>query len=239
MTPMRALVIVHDPGSEAVLVGERLEHHGYEQVEVPVTTEQGNPIGSAAGLGWPSDYDLIVPMGSTFSLTDPERISSWIHDEIDFLRRADAEGVPVFGVCFGGQALAAAHGGRVVKADRPQIGWHPLAPHAGSPIPSGPWMQWHYDRFEPPADDPGVEILAVDDVGVQAFTLRRNLGVQFHPEVTRAHVERWVDMGAAEELRGLGLDPDELLAQCDAIGDDVRERTNALVDWFVTDVATR
>jgi GMP synthase-like glutamine amidotransferase len=236
---MRALVIVHDPGSEAVLVGDRLEHHGYEQIEVALTTEPGNPVGSAAGLGAPTDYDLIVPMGSTHSLTDPDRIASWIHDELEFLRRADADGVPVFGVCFGGQALAAAHGGRVVRADRPQVGWHHLTPYERVPIPAGRWMQWHYDRFEPPADDPDVEVLAVDDVGIQAFALRRNLGVQFHPEVTRAHVQRWVDMGAGDELRGLGLDPDELLDQCEVILDDVRERTNALVDWFLTDIATR
>lgn len=236
---MRALVIVHDPGSEAVLVGERLEHHGYSQHEVATTTEPGNPVGSAAALGDPTDYDLIVPMGSTHSLTDPERISSWIHDELDFLRRADAEGVPVFGVCFGGQALAAAHGGRVVKADRPQVGWHHLTPYPGVPMPTGRWMQWHYDRFEPPSDDPAVEVLAVDDVGIQAFSLRRNLGVQFHPEVTRAHVERWLEMGAGDELRGLDIDPDELLAECDAILDDVRERTFALVDWFLTDIAVR
>jgi GMP synthase-like glutamine amidotransferase len=235
---MRALVIVHDPGSEAVLVGERLEHHGYEQVEVAITTEPGNPEGSTDALGDPTDYELIVPMGSTFSLTDPDRISSWIHDELDFLRRADAEGVPVLGVCFGGQALAAAHGGRVVKADRPQVGWWPLEPSGAAPL-TGPWMQWHYDRFEPPTDDPGVEVLAVDDVGVQAFTLRRNLGVQFHPEVTRPHVERWLEMGAAAELHGLAVDPDALLAECDAMLDDVSARTNALVDWFLTDVARR
>ena len=236
---MRALVIVHDPGSEAVLVGERLEHHGYEQVEVALTTEPGNPTGSAADLGDPADYELIVPMGSTFSLTEPDRIGSWIHDELDFLRRADAAGVPVFGVCFGGQALAAAHGGRVVRADRPQVGWHHLTPFDGVPIPAGRWMQWHYDRFEPPTDDPDVEVLATDDIGVQAFALRRNLGVQFHPEVTRHHVARWLELGARHELAGLGIDADELLAQCDAVLDDVRERTNALVDWFLTDIATR
>lgn len=236
---MRALVIVHDPGSEAVLVGERFEHHGFEQVEVPITLEPGNPVGSAAALGDPTDYDVIVPMGSTFSLTDPDRIASWIHDELDFLRRADAAGVPVLGVCFGGQALAAAHGGRVVKADEPQVGWHPLTPETGTPLPPGPWMQWHYDRFEPPAGDPGVEIVAADHVGVQAFTLRRNLGVQFHPEVTRPHLQRWIDLGAVYELEELGVDADELLERTDDIADEVRERTNALVDWFLDDVARR
>jgi GMP synthase-like glutamine amidotransferase len=232
---MRALVIVHDPGSEAVLVGERFEARGYEQVEVAITTEPADPVGSAAALGDPTDYDVIVPMGSTFSLTDPDRIASWVHDELTFLRRADTAGVPVFGVCFGAQALAAAHGGRVVRADRPQVGWHPLEPLDDAPL-RGPWMQWHFDRFEPPAD---AELHAVDDVGVQAFTLRRNAGVQFHPEVTRAHVGRWVAMGGGDELRELGVDVDELLAETGAMFDDVRARTDALVDWFLDVVAPR
>ena len=232
---MRALVIVHDPGSEAVLVGERLEARGYEQVEVPITTEPANPLGSAAGLGDPTAYDVIVPMGSTFSLTEPDRIGTWIHDELDFLRRADTAGVPVLGVCFGAQALAAAHGGRVVRADRPQIGWHELEPIASVPL-RGPWMQWHYDRFDPPA---GAEVLATDDVGVQGFTLRRNAGVQFHPEVTRAHLERWIAMGGSRDLAAVGIDPDELLAQTDAIHTDVRARTHALVDWFLDDIVER
>lgn len=236
---MRALVIVHDPGNEAVLVGERLEHHGFEQREVAITNDVDNPQGSAAGLGEPTDYDLIVPMGSTYSLTEPDRISTWIHDELDFLRRADAAGVPVLGVCFGGQSLAAAHGGRVLRADRPQIGWHHLSPCPGAPIPAGRWMQWHYDRFEPPTHDPDVDVLAVDDVGVQAFTLRRNLGVQFHPEVTPEHVRRWVDLGGGAELHALGIDPDDLIDECAAMLGDVRARTNALVDWFLADVATR
>ena len=233
---MRALVIVHDPGSEAALVGERLEHHGYEQVEVATTTEPGNPVGSAAELGEPTDYDVIVPMGSTFSLTDPERIASWWDDERDFLLRADAAGVPVLGVCFGGQALAAAHGGSVVRSDRPQIGWHPLTPNDGTPLPGGPWFQWHYDRFEPP---PGSDVHATDDVGVQAFTLRRNLGVQFHPEVTREHLQRWLDLGGIADLERLGIDSEALLAETAANLDSVRGRTNALVDWFLTDVARR
>lgn len=231
---MRALVIIHDPASEAVLVGERLEHHGYEQVEFQITTDVDDPVGSIAAMGAPTDYDLIVPMGSVYSLTDPDRIATWIHDELEFLRGADAAGVPVFGVCFGGQALATAHGGRVVRADRPQIGWHPLTPRPDSPQFTGPWMQWHYDRFEPPAES---EVYAADDVGVQAFRLRRNLGLQFHPEVTRDHVARWLDIGGREEIVASGVDPDELLATTAAMQDDVVGRTNALVDWFLDEIA--
>lgn len=230
---MRALVIIHDPGSEPVLIGERLADHGFELHEVMITTEIGNPVGSA-DLGDPGDWDLLVPMGSNYSVYDTEQIGSWIGDELDFLRRADEHGVPMFGICFGAQALAASLGGLVVRSERAQIGWCPLVPENGTGLPPGPWLQWHYDRFEPPAE---ATVLAADEVGVQAFTIGRSLGVQFHPEVTRDHLARWVEMGGHEELTVQGIDPGQLLADAAAIEPDVRVRTNALVDWFLDEVA--
>ncbi len=232
---MRALVIVHDPGSEGGMVGARLEDHGYEPVEMLLTPEVGNPVGSAELLGDPTDYDVVVPMGSTYSLTDTDRIGTWIHDELDFLRRADAAGVPVMGICFGGQALAAAHGGRVVRSEQVQVGWCPLEPHVEAPL-AGPWMQWHYDRFDAPVT---ADVLAADEVGTQAFTLRRNLALQFHPEVNRVHLQRWMDLGAVYELDKLGVDADDLLDQTESIEADARARAGALVDWFLSDIATR
>ncbi len=233
---MRALVIIHDPGSDPVLVGDRLRHHGFELHEVLVTTETGNPVGSAGAdaLGDPRDYDLILPMGSNYSVYDTDTIGTWIDDELDFLRRADGADVPVLGICFGSQALAAALGGRVVRADQPQIGWTPLAVDDGWGLPGGPWMQWHYDRFEPPAD---ATVVARDHVGVQAFTIRRHLGVQFHPEVTYDHLAGWLDIGGRDELERVGVDADQLLADTRAIADDVRPRTERLVDWFLDDIA--
>lgn len=233
---MRALVIVHDPGSDPVLVGDRLRHHGFELREVMVTTEVGNPAGSAGPdvLGDPTDYDLILPMGSNYSVYDTESIGSWIGDELAFLRSADDADVPVLGICFGSQALAAALGGRVVRAEQHQVGWTPLEVDESWGLPAGPWMQWHFDRFDPPAD---ATVIAEDHVGVQAFTIRRHLGVQFHPEVTHDHLAGWLGMGGAEELERIGLDPDQLLADSRAIADDVEVRTNRLVDWYLEDIA--
>ena len=37
----------------------------------------------------------------------------------------------------------------------------------------------------------GAELLAGSDAGPQAFRLRRNLGLQFHPEADRAVIEAW------------------------------------------------
>lgn len=231
---MRALVVVHEPENGAGRVGERLAEHGIEVVERLITTEIGNPTGSTESLGSPGDYDLIVPMGSSWSVYDTDRIGGWIGDELEFLRKADAADVPVLGVCFGAQALAAALGGKVVRADRAQVGWFDVVPEPGVGLPPGPWFQWHSDRFEPPPDS---VVLAEDDVCVQAYTVRRHLGVQFHPEVDRAHLARWVEMGGREEMIEMGIDPEAVLDATAAHEAEVAERTNRLIDWFLTDIA--
>ena len=227
---MRALVIVPEPGSEPVLVGDRLRQNGFELTEVLLSTEQGD---TGAALAEPDEFDLVVTMGSTRSVYEASS-SGWIADTVDHLRGADAGDVPVLGICFGAQALASALGGSVVRAERPQVGWYPLEAGAGSGLPPGPWMQWHYDRIDPPHD---ATVLAHDDLCVQAYTVRRSLGVQFHPEVTRAHLAGWIELGGADELARLGIDADALLAESAAIEPEVTARTNRLVDWFLEDVA--
>ncbi|MEM8921928.1 MAG: type 1 glutamine amidotransferase [Actinomycetota bacterium] len=231
MTPTsrRALVVIHDPEERASIVGRRLVHHGYSLERFAVVDDMVQPR-SDRPFPDPGDYDLIVVMGAIYSVYDTAAIGSWIERELDFLRAADALGVPVFGICFGGQALAAAHGGRVVRAERSQIGWYPVPEADG--IPGGPWMQWHNDRLEAP---PEARVLSVDGYGVQAFVLGRNLGLQFHPEVDRAHLDAWLAGGGLEELATAGVDATALVADTDRCVDE--NRTNALVDWFLAEVA--
>ncbi len=225
---MRCLVIVQDPGSEAGLVGEALERRGYELERLEVTGPGSGH--SDVEFPNPTDYDLILPMGSYYSLYDDDAIGSWIHRELEFLAKADAAGVPVFGMCFGGQAIAAALGGQVERSAEEQIGFYDLEGNDAAGIPPGPWMQWHGDRFIPPE---GAEILAQDDSCVQAFRIRRNLAVQFHPEVTTEIVADWIANGGAEELVGKGVDPDELLDEVDRHVPDAAVRTERLVEAFL------
>jgi hypothetical protein len=55
--------------------------------------------------------------------------------------------VPVLGICFGAQALAAALGGQAIRAERPEVGWTPIQTHRPDLIEPGPWFQWHSDRW--------------------------------------------------------------------------------------------
>ena len=60
---MRALIIVHDPGSVAKVVGERLVDHGFEIVELPVADSVDDPESDVV-FPDPSEFDVVVPMGA-------------------------------------------------------------------------------------------------------------------------------------------------------------------------------
>jgi len=141
-------------------------------------------------------FDLLVVMGSIESVTDDS--VRWIEGERRLVSRAVDSGVPVLGVCFGGQLLAQVLGGSVARASRPEIGWRLLDVADPTVIPPGPWLDWHVDAFTCP---PGAEPAGSTDVSLHAFVQGSHTGVQFHPEVTLAVVEGWI--GDARERAGL------------------------------------
>ncbi|MEM9135588.1 MAG: aminotransferase [Actinomycetota bacterium] len=222
--------MVHEPGQTAGRVGVRLGERGVDLVEVLISPRVGEPAGSFAAPA-PEAFDLVVTLGSRWNVHDKAPIAGWIDDELAYLAAADRAGVAVLGVCFGAQCLAAALGGSVAEAPRSQIGWHPLVAHSG-PL-DGPWFEWHGDALTAP---PGAEVLAEDEVGIQGFRLRRNLG-QFHPEVGVDHLRWWLDHGGAAALRADGIDPGALLAETERREPDAFARCDRLVDWFLDDVA--
>lgn len=132
--------------------------------------------------------DAVVVLGSSASAVGAGSVP-WVAPEVTFLRRLALRGVPVLGICFGAQALAAALGGAVHRLDRPQVGWIEVPTADPQAFPGGPWLTWHEDGLVPP---PRARVLAQDGTGVQAFAAGPHLGVQVHPEVTAAIVERWI-----------------------------------------------
>lgn len=232
---MRAVFLQHDPGSEPGLVGDALADHGFtiDLVGMSDRIEDGTWNGTFPDL---DGVDLVVPLGAIWSLYDTSQVGSWIERELALLRDADARGVPVLGICFGGQALAAAHGGQVAASAHPEIGWVTLDTDDPDLIPEGPWMQWHSDGFTVPPD--AVEV-ARNDVGPQAFRLRRNLGVQFHPEVDEDNVRTWIDLGGEASIAALtaaGTTADEVLTDARANRQRAETDVATLVARFLDDV---
>jgi GMP synthase-like glutamine amidotransferase len=136
----------------------------------------------------PRDHAFAVALGSGASAAGSG--PDWVARAIDWLRAADAACLPVLGICFGAQALAAALGGSVHRLAKPEIGWVTVESVDTERLPTGPWMAWHEDGFTLP---PLAYELASNAFGVQAFCHCRHLAVQFHPEVTPAIVAAWAE----------------------------------------------
>jgi len=234
---VRVLFIKQDHVSAAGPVAEAFADLGYDVADLLVVPPGrfGAPDVTVT-FPAPEAFDAIVPMGAPWSVYDQARIGSWVGAELAFLRRAADSGVPVLGICFGGQALAAALGGTVEPAAGPEIGWRLLDTDQPGLIEPGPWFQWHMDRWRLPA---GLRALARTELAEQAFTSGRSMGVQFHPEMTPCTLAGWLDNGGTAQLAEHGLDAERLLDQTRRLAVASAGRARALVRRFTEQIATR
>jgi GMP synthase-like glutamine amidotransferase len=234
---VRVLFVKQDHASPGGPVEEAFTALGYDVSEFTVVPRSRyHSPGVRVVFPDPASYDAIVFFGAVWAVYDEATIGTWIGDEIEFARAGIDLGVPLLGICFGGQMLAAAVGGQVAHATTPEIGWTVITSADPALIAPGPWFQWHFDRFTLPA---GVPVLARTERANQAFVYGRAMGLQFHPELTPSVLECWLEFGGAAELAGLGIDPAGLMAQTRAHASVSAARAHELVRRFVTDVARR
>ena len=175
---MRALVLQHGDSAPPALLGEWLDARG-----IPYDlhrTDRGAPLPGPAG------YAFIASLGSKHSPRDTHEPT--VAGVLGLLGRAIEQDVPVLGLCFGGQALAAVLGGTVEPAPEPELGWTEIETDQPELVPPGPWLEWHFERFTTP---PGAAEIARNGAATQAFRHGRHLGVQFHPESTVEIVAGW------------------------------------------------
>ena len=176
----------------------------------------------------PEDYAFVASLGH-------DKMAGDLHDpavaaERELIARAVEADVPVLGLCYGGQVLAAVFGARVGPAPVPELGWRTIETDDPALVPAGPWLEWHFERFEVP---PGAVELARTPHAPQAFRIGPHLGVQFHPEATVGIVAGWA-RADAPRLAELGIDdPDALLAAPRAVLDAGEEVAFRLFDAFL------
>lgn len=218
--PLPGLILQHGLDSPPGLLGEWLDGRG---IEYSVHSTWLDPLpDDPAELAW------IASLGSEHTPTRVEA-PGWVENEVDFLRRALDARVPVLGLCFGGQALAAAAGARVNVCEPPEIGWMEVATIDEQIVPRGPWLHYHYDLFEPPA---GARTIARSGAGPAAFTLDGSLGLQFHPESTPEIAADWARQDV-NRLEAIGIDPVALAEQGARLGAASEEAARRLFDgWW-------
>ncbi|HUF73012.1 MAG TPA: glutamine-hydrolyzing GMP synthase, partial [Gammaproteobacteria bacterium] len=138
----------------------------------------------------PADIEAFGASGIVLS-GGPESVS--VEDSPRVHPIVFALGVPILGICYGMQALAAQFGGKVAAADHREFGFAELDLVGDDPLLGGlktgggalkVWMS-HGDRVE--ALPPGFRPIAASanaPLAAMADVERRLYGVQFHPEVT-------------------------------------------------------
>ena len=139
----------------------------------------------------------LVFMGGPMSVNDP---LPWIGKELELIRMAHAQGLPVLGHCLGGQLISKALGGQVTANPVKEIGWHDVRRSSGKTAER--WLgdlparmelfHWHGETFSLPA---GAElILENDHCPHQAFADGNTLALQCHVEMTAPMVVEWATL---------------------------------------------
>lgn len=197
VAPRKILIVLHQELSSPGRVGQFLQQAGFVlDIRRPPL---GDPLPETL-----EEHAGVVVFGGPMSANDRD---DFIRREIDWLSVPLAEDKPFLGICLGAQMLVKHLGGQVKSRDDGlvEIGWYPLrATEEGRRLMHWPEMvyQFHREGFSLPS---GALLLATaDHYPNQAFRYGRNAwGVQFHGELTRLMMQRWVVHGAQHfVLRG-------------------------------------
>lgn len=232
----RVLFIEHDHVSEGGPVWAQFEKRGYEITRFNIVSEPhfNQPNVSVV---WPDllSFDVVVAMGSPWGVWEDERIGNWLLPELELIKEVHNAGVPILGICFGGQLMARALGGSVARGLAAEVGWYTVDTDDESLIPAGPWFQYHWDRWQLPV---GATEIARTELASQAFTYGRTLALQFHPEIDSHVLDLWLEMeGGCAEVEGEGLNVEVLREQTRLQEPHANQRAYDLVDQFLDRIA--
>jgi GMP synthase (glutamine-hydrolysing) len=193
----------------------------------------------------PKTASALVVLGGAMNADQTDRYP-FLSSVRRALRVATDEGVPVLGICLGAQLLARALDAAVVPSPEVEVGFFPLRTTDASE--SDPLLsayrdgdlvfQWHRDTFDLPAG--ATLLLTSDRVPHQAFRFGDlTWGVQFHLEVTRAAVHRWVDLMRDTLEPDWGRSPDDLLRVVDRHLEAQQRRSREVFVRFASLVLAR
>ncbi|MFQ5848594.1 MAG: type 1 glutamine amidotransferase [Candidatus Methylomirabilales bacterium] len=176
----------------------------------------------------PHQYQGVISLGGPMNVYE-EGAYPFLKMEDRFIRQALCEDVPFLGICLGGQLLAKAVGGLVMRNDGKEIGWHPITLDQMAqrdPLLAGlperfTVFQWHGDSFHPPIG--AVQLASSQACRNQAFRFGGiAYAFQFHLEVTPLMIGEWSGEYGAElaAVRDL-VNPAQMLgetpAQCEKL----------------------
>jgi GMP synthase (glutamine-hydrolysing) len=164
-------------------------------------------------------YFGLVVLGGPMNV-DQVDLYPFLAVEVELVAEALQRGMPVLGICLGAQLLARALGADVRPHHSKEIGWYqvnPTAAGADDPVFAGMSateniFQWHGDTFDIPSG--AVHLASSPDCENQAFRYGDTAyGFQFHLEVDRPMVDRWLTVPHnSQEIADLNgaIDPEQI-----------------------------
>ena len=145
----------------------------------------------------PGDYAGLIVMGGAMSANDIEDYP-YLLDLENLIRKFDAAGRQVLGICLGAQVVARAYGGEVAHTGELETGFVPIRltqEAVDDPVfaGTGPRLNLFQNHYEAVQDVPDAVVLAAGEhCPVQAFRVgERVYGTQFHLEVTLDIARDW------------------------------------------------
>ena len=138
-------------------------------------TKQRTDYGFGTVIDKPVDCDFIVVTGSRSNVSDWQ---SWMDEVADLIRSAE---VPIIGICFGHQIIAAAFGGKVIRAKEGSHFVSPVTYRDGKQVNA---VFTHQDHV---IDAGELQIIASAEhcpIAACVHPTRPIRTVQYHPEAT-------------------------------------------------------
>ena len=158
-------------------------------------------------------YKAIIILGGPMAVYDDIQ---YLREEETLIRNAIKNEVPVLGICLGSQLIAHAVGGRVYRGLQKEIGWYDIniTDNGKKDLFNGIGnkdmrvFQWHGDTYELPKT---AIIMATSRIYPQAFRFGSAIGIQFHLEVTREMIKRWLNE-YGNEMKEQCIEPSDIIA---------------------------
>ena len=149
-------------------------------------TKQRTDYGFGTMIEEPVECDFIVVTGSRSNVSDWQ---PWMDEVADLIRSAE---VPIIGICFGHQIIAAAFGGKVIRAKQGSHFVSPVTYRDGKQVNA---VFTHQDHV---IDAGELEVIASADhcsIAACVHPTRPITTVQYHPEATSRIISEAIKSG--------------------------------------------
>ncbi|SNR85887.1 type 1 glutamine amidotransferase [Desulfurobacterium atlanticum] len=178
------------------------------------------------------DYEVITILGGPMGVYEAEKYP-FLKYEFKLVEEAIKKGKRVVGICLGSQIIAHVLGARVYKGEMgKEIGWYELYPQNEFEYifqNKIEVFQWHGDTFDIP--EGAVKLASTPLYPNQAFRYEKAVGIQFHIEVTKEDILKWIE-AYKDEVEKENLTPEQILGNNDKRWDMLKVYSSVFVEFL-------